>query len=374
MMEEKYNILIVDDDEKMLCRWEGILLDPSRNIIKAYSGHEAMRMLVSRHVHLVITDIDMPVKNGPQMNGLELIKHIRSKAKFNNISIIFTTDDHDSLEDIVHGLEDGAIDYLIEPLHPAITKAKVATHQNLFEKRRLLRLEREKTEQLLRNILPEHTIDELKVEGRTTARHYNQATVMFTDFVNFTVSSEHREPKLVVEQLNYYFSYFDDVISEYYLEKIKTIGDAYMAAGGVPIRNKFNPIFCCLAALKLRDFVAKELHNEATAPWEVRIGINTGPLVAGVVGKMKYQYDIWGDTVNTASRLEGASVPGKINISKSTYELIKDYFDCEYRGDLEIKSKGHIDMYFLNHILLEYAEIDNSSEPNQKFLEILQEH
>ena len=373
-MMEKYNILIVDDSDDTLCDWEEILLDSSRNIIKAHSGYEAMRKIITKHIHLVITDIDMPVENGPQMNGLELIKHIRSNAKFNNISIIFTTDDHDSVEDVIHGLTDGAIDYLVEPLHPSITKAKVNTHQNLYLQHKLLRIEREKTEQLLRNILPEHTIDELKVEGRTTARHYDQATVMFTDFVNFTVSSEHREPRLVVEQLNYYFSYFDDVISEYYLEKIKTIGDAYMAAGGVPIRNKFNPIFCCLAALKLRDFVAKELHNEATDPWEVRIGINTGPLVAGVVGKMKYQYDIWGDTVNTASRLEGASIPGKINISKSTYEVVKKYFDCEYRGDLEVKSKGHIDMYFLNHILPEYSEPDNSSEPNQKFLENLQKH
>ncbi len=372
-MTDKYNILIVDDDDSMLCDWESILSDPTRHIVKAHSGYEAMHKIISEPIHLVITDIDMPVKNGPQMNGLELIRHIRSEAKFDDISIIFTADDHDSVDDVVIGLKDGAIDYLVEPLHPSITRAKVNTHQNLFIQRNLLQTEREKTEQLLRNILPEHTIDELKVSGRSTARHYPAASVLFTDFVNFTSTTEARDPKHVVEQLNYYFSYFDDVVEEYFLEKIKTIGDAYMVAGGVPIRSKANALYCCLAALKFRDFVINELQNKDTDPWEIRIGINTGPLVAGIVGKMKYQYDIWGDTVNTASRLEGASIPGKINISKSTYNEVKQYFDCEYRGLLEVKSKGNVEMYFLNGIKKEFASVDNIGLPNRLFLKILSE-
>ena len=374
LMDKRYNILIVENDSQLFRIWEDIISEPSRNIIHAASGYEALRKIIEEDIHLVITDIDMPIKNGPQMNGLELIKHIRSKSKYSSISVIFTVDQNDSLGDIVKGLKRGAIDYLREPLHPEITRAKIATHHKLHNKRTLLRLERDKTEKLLKNILPEQTINELKVSGKSTARYYPMATMLFTDFVNFTKSSEHRDPGLVVEQLNYYFSYFDDVIEEYFLEKIKTIGDSYMAAGGVPIRNKLNPVFCCLAALKVRDFVSNELLNPNLDPWEVRIGINTGPIVAGVVGTMKYQYDVWGDTVNTASRLEGASIPGKINISKSTYDLVSEYFECEDRGKIEVKSKGKINMYYLNNIRSKYAETNDSSAPNKKFLKLLTEN
>ena len=373
-MDKRYNILIVENDTHLLRVWEDIISEPSRNIIHAASGYEALRKIIEEDIHLVITDIDMPIENGPQMNGLELIKHIRSKSKYSSISVIFTVDQNDSLGDIVKGLKRGAIDYLREPLHPEITRAKIATHHKLHNKRILLRIERDKTEKLLKNILPEQTINELKISGKSTARHYPMATMLFTDFVNFTKSSEHRDPGLVVEQLNYYFSYFDDVIEEYFLEKIKTIGDSYMAAGGVPIRNKLNPVFCCLAALKLRDFVSNELLNPNIDPWEVRIGINTGPIVAGVVGTMKYQYDVWGDTVNTASRLEGASIPGEINISKSTYDFVSEYFDCDYRGVIEVKSKGKIDMYFLKKIRSEYADANDSSAPNKSFLTLLTEN
>ncbi|MCF8277910.1 MAG: hypothetical protein K9J17_14345 [Flavobacteriales bacterium] len=237
-----------------------------------------------------------------------------------------------------------------------------------------LESEKVKTEELLLNILPKDTANELQLNGKATARHYNQVSVLFTDFKGFTQFAENTKPEDLVNELHRYFVRFDEIIGKYYLEKIKTIGDAYMCAGGVPIRNNSNPISITLAALEIRDFmlqVAEEKRKSNEAILEIRIGMHTGPLTAGVVGLKKFAYDIWGDTVNTASRMESASEPGRINVSGTTYEMIKKYFECEFRGKQEVKGKGLVEMYFVNSIKAEFSENGDGRTPNSRLWELI---
>ncbi|MCD4732302.1 MAG: hypothetical protein K8R74_16980, partial [Bacteroidales bacterium] len=210
--------------------------------------------------------------------------------------------------------------------------------------------ERERSDKLLLNILPEETAEELKEKGSATPKHYDLVSVLFTDFKGFTNIAEKLTPKELVAELNNSFLEFDKIIDKHNLEKIKTIGDAYMCAGGIPVENTTNPIDIVKAGLAIKDYM-ENLKKEREAAgedfWELRIGIHTGPVVAGVVGKNKFAYDIWGDAVNTASRMESSGVPGKVNISGYTYEIIKDQFKCTYRGKIKAKNKGEIDMYIV---------------------------
>lgn len=210
--------------------------------------------------------------------------------------------------------------------------------------------EKQKSDDLLLNILPEEIAEELKENGTVKARSFNKVTVMFTGFKDFSLLCEKLPPDELVAEMNQYFSVFDKIISKYGIEKIKTIGDGYMCAGGLPEEsdNNFNAV--TKAALEIREYMSKmqtEKDISGYPVFEIRIGIHTGPVIAGIVGTKKFAYDVWGDTVNTASRMETGSEPGKINISKETFELIKNRFNCTYRGKLEAKNKGVVDMYFV---------------------------
>lgn len=203
--------------------------------------------------------------------------------------------------------------------------------------------EKKKTESLLLNILPFEVANELKTSGTSEARQYSNVTVLFTDFVNFTGISEQMNPKELVKEINKNFTAFDLIMEKYGVEKIKTIGDAYLSVCGLPIENPNHAERILDASLALQSYIA-----ENKSKFQIRIGVHSGPVVAGIVGVKKFAYDIWGDTVNTASRMESSGEPGKINISEATYLLIKDKFDCTYRGKIDVKNKGLIDMYFVN--------------------------
>ncbi|MEO8794788.1 MAG: adenylate/guanylate cyclase domain-containing protein [Daejeonella sp.] len=214
-------------------------------------------------------------------------------------------------------------------------------------------------ESLVSNILPVEVALELQKNGVATPRYYESVTVMFTDFKNFTNMADDLSPHEVVSELNICFVAFDEIIGRHNLEKIKTIGDAYMCAGGIPTKNKTHAIDIVKASIEIKEFIhQRNLDNKNTKRlnWELRIGINTGPVVAGVVGKKKYAYDIWGSTVNTASRMESNGKPGKVNISAATYELIKDKYECTYRGKIMAKNVGEIDMYFVDKEIVEQKE------------------
>jgi len=211
-----------------------------------------------------------------------------------------------------------------------------------------IKQERDRAENLLLNILPEDTALELKLNGKVVAKKIDSATVLFTDFKGFTQFSEHLSPETLVETIGYYFSKFDDIIEKHGLEKIKTMGDSYMCAGGLHSCKKDHAQKMVMAACEMAEFVDLTKRNESnTKNFEIRIGINSGPVVAGVVGNKKFAYDIWGDTVNVASHMENMSELGKINISKNTHELICNEFDCEYRGEFEVKNRGMMKLYFI---------------------------
>lgn len=239
---------------------------------------------------------------------------------------------------------------------------------------RELQQHKKRSDELLHNMLPAEIVEELRVRGSASPRIYRSASVLFADIKNFTQWAESLSPKSLIDTLQELFSAFDDVVAENYIEKIKTIGDAYMCAGGLPMKNNSHPFDIVLAAFGIQNAVRildeKQAKDGAT-PWLMRIGIHTGTVVAGVVGKTRTVYDIWGDTVNIASRLESACEPGRINISASTYEVIKDYFECEYRGKIMAKHKGEIDMFFVNRLKPEYSADEAGFTPNETFIRML---
>lgn len=219
--------------------------------------------------------------------------------------------------------------------------------QEIENQKTLIESEQAKSEQLLLNILPEETAMELKLKGLATPRHYEKVTVLFADFVNFTKLTENMPPDQLIRELNHCFSAFDEIIERFDLEKIKTIGDAYMCAGGIPTPNDSNARDAVDAALAMMEYIEGRFEKSNFPYWKMRIGIHTGPVVAGVVGNRKFAYDIWGDTVNLASRMEGYSEPGKINISQATFDAIGDNYKCSYRGKLPVKNKADAPMYFV---------------------------
>jgi adenylate cyclase len=235
---------------------------------------------------------------------------------------------------------------------------------------RNLNEERRKSDRLLLNILPESIAEELKREDRVEPLHYDSASVLFTDFVGFTRIAEGLTCQDLITELDNCFCQFDRIAKRHHLEKIKTIGDAYMAAGGLPAPNSTHAVDCVMAALEIArcmEEMAQEKARENLPYWQVRIGIHTGHLVAGVIGREKFSYDVWGDTVNTASRMESSGAAGRVNISAETYERVKEFFECEHRGKIPAKNKGEIDMYFVNGLRAELAREDG--EPNEKFFE-----
>ncbi len=215
---------------------------------------------------------------------------------------------------------------------------------------KIIQDERDRSKELLLNILPEETARELETNGHAKTRFYDSVTVLFTDFKGFSTIAGKLTPIELVAELNDYFMAFDEIMGKHNLEKIKTIGDAYMCAGGIPTTNSTHSLDAVNAALAMQAYMEKrqrEKNITGVEAWELRIGIHTGPVVAGVVGKRKYAYDIWGDTVNIASRMESNGEPGKVNISATTYQRIKEQYQCLYRGKISAKNIGEVDMYFI---------------------------
>ena len=215
--------------------------------------------------------------------------------------------------------------------------------------RQKLEEEKIKSDELLLNILPKDVAEELKREGKSKARLYDNLAVLFTDFVNFTNFAENSTPEELVAEIDYCFRAFDDIVQKHGIEKIKTVGDAYLCTGGISsegsqVKEVIN------ASIEMRDFISKHRKDAISSgkkPMEIRLGIHMGPAIAGVVGSKKFAFDIWGDTVNIASRMETNGEAGKINVSGPVYEACKDNFDFHHRGKIEIKNKGKVDMYFV---------------------------
>lgn len=214
-----------------------------------------------------------------------------------------------------------------------------------------LLVEKRVSESLLLNILPGEVADELRAKGLVSPKYFEDVTILFTDFVGFTLSTEKLAAEELVELLHDYFTAFDQIITRYKLEKMKTIGDSYMCISGLPNRNPAHPVDMVMAAFEMLEAVRQRQRPDRLAQWKVRIGIHTGPVIAGVVGINKFAFDIWGDTVNYSSRMESSGEANRINLSERTYSRVKDFFACEYRGKVLTKEKRELDMYFANGVL-----------------------
>ena len=244
----------------------------------------------------------------------------------------------------------------------------------VVEQGKVIEKQKERVEELLLNILPKEISDELGESGEAKARSYESATVMFTDMKGFTQVAEQMSAEDLVDALHEHFGKFDDVTGKLGLEKIKTIGDSYMAACGIPHSDEHHAIKTVLAALEIRELMRVWQERKRKAGeifWSLRIGIHTGPIVAGVVGKKKFAYDIWGDTVNTASRMESSGVPDELNVSKATWDLVEQYVEGEYRGKVQAKNKGEVDMYFIHRLKPEYSLTELGLRPNDLLKERL---
>ncbi|GAF02411.1 adenylate/guanylate cyclase domain-containing protein [Saccharicrinis fermentans] len=224
-------------------------------------------------------------------------------------------------------------------------------------------------------IRPQPPLTEVPKLTQRASVKYEKTTVLFADIQGFTKIVEHMNPENLIDELDRFFVHFDEVADKYRIEKIKTIGDAYMCAGGLPEKNRTNPIEVVMAAIEMQRFMQEKGQNAPKSGkdfWELRVGIHTGPVISGVVGRKKLSFDIWGDTVNIASRMESSGVAGKINISGVTYQLVKDFFECEYRGKMPIKYKGETDMYFVKGIVPHLSVKGEGIYPNEDFFTKLQ--
>jgi adenylate cyclase len=258
---------------------------------------------------------------------------------------------------------------LYEQLGLRFSRKQYMLEQIIFKRTEDMIVEKEKSENLLANVLPKNTANEIIEKGKATKTKYNFVTVLFSDIQGFSRIAEETNPEILIDELDKFFFYFDSVVEKFGIEKIKTIGDAYMCAGGIPEKNRTNPVEVILAAIEMQRYMKRLKETSELAGmkyWDIRIGIHTGTVVAGVVGQKKLSYDIWGDTVNIASRMESSGEAGKINISGTTYEFVREFFTCEYRGKMPVKYKGELQMYFVNGIIPELCNEDGG--PNRKFV------
>lgn len=333
-------ILIVDDIEENLMVLTDTLVQEGFHPLQAKSGERAIQIAKAAQPDLILLDIRMP-----GMDGFETIKVLKSDPATVDIPVIFISA-LNQVDDKVQGFKSGAVDYVSKPFQKEEVVARVSTHLKLRQAQRLVELERQKSERLLLNMLPRAVVEELKENGCSVPQHFEDVSILFTDLVNFTEKSQAFEPSALIAELNELFSGFDAIMLKHNCERIKTIGDAYFAVSGMPTANPDHARSLVAAA---KDMVALvEARNaSASCAWEIRLGIHSGPVVAGIVGTHKYIYDVFGDSVNTASRMEANSLPMRINLSKASADLVRPHYQLEARPPVEVKGKGSMEMYFL---------------------------
>lgn len=362
-------ILIADDEIELLENLQ-LYLENEYNILQATDAESALQITQYEKPDLVLTDWEFGVG---RTTGIEFIKMIRQDTEICKTPVIMVTS-RTSSSDLKLAFETGATDYVRKPVTEdnqmellARVKSAIALHTALQE----LELEKKKSDELLYKILPKRIVEYQKERGNMPPMQYfSQVSILFTDFQGFTQIASKMSPAILLKELNDCFSAFDDIIDRHNLEKIKTIGDAYMAAGGIPNANKTNPTDAVLAALEIQRFMEKR-RAEKTAKggnyWRCRLGINTGQVTAGVIGDKRFAYDVWGDTVNVASRMESNGEVGKVNISAQTYALVKDLFVCEQRAAIQVKGKGEMTAYFVHQIKPELSVKGEGIVPNEAF-------
>ena len=345
MAENKH--ILVAEDEKI------IALDLSNTLRRlgyevtgiASTGAEVFKHLNESKPDLVMMDIMLE----GDMSGIEAANIVSERYSLPVVFLTALTDE----ETLQKAKTTNPFGYLLKPydeksLHSAIEMAlyKHRIESELQIKTLELEEEKKKTDQLLKNILPEEIVNEIRNKGSVTPRLYEQVSIMFTGFSEFDLITSLVDPNVLLNELNEIFGNFDRIVQKLHLEKLKTIGDSYMIAAGLPKNMDEHAEKLLQAAFEMRDYI-RNRNEGKKIKFEMRIGIHSGPVVAGIVGMRKFTYDVWGDTVNIASRMTSNCEPGKINISGTTFNLVKDKFNCIHRGKLNAKGKGEIDMYFV---------------------------
>ena len=344
---EKGSLLIVDDSAANRDLLALLLEQQGYSVAVAETGEQGLWMIQTKKFDLMLLDLVLP-----QMNGYEVLKCMKSDMELRHIPVIMLSG-LEQQENVIRCIEIGAEDFLPKPFNPILLRARINA---CLEKKRLrdheqayvsqLQIEQEKSESLLLNILPKAIADRLKRGERTIVDAFPEVTVLFADLAGFTELSTHLSPTELVERLDQIFSEFDLLVELYDLEKIKTIGDAYMVVGGLPTPRPDHARAIAGMALDMQSVINRiNARNETNL--RIRVGINTGPVIAGIIGKKKFIYDLWGDTVNVASRMESHGHPGHIQITDTTYQLIKDEFIFAKRGTIEVKGRGEISTWLI---------------------------
>lgn len=333
-------VLLVDDNPTNLQVLIEALESEGYELLVAMSGEEAVTVAEATDPALILLDINMP-----GMDGFATCQALKIRQKTQEIAVIFLSA-RDATEDKVKGLRMGAVDYISKPFQFEEVVARVKTQIQLKEAKMLAQQESDRSQKLILNILPETIASRLKGEEKSPVDQIRDASIFFCDLVGFTAFSASQDPATVVKRLNLVFSEVDHLIEEHGLEKIKTIGDAYMAAGGIPEETEGHLKAMADFALALRKAWPR-IQQKTELPLGLRMGLHCGPVVAGVIGDQKFAYDVWGDTVNLASRLETSCQPGFIHISDEVAERLKGDYWVEDQGEVKLKGKGKLRTHYL---------------------------
>jgi adenylate cyclase len=348
-------VLVVDDSRTMrLALIRALNHLGFRNLTEATNGRHALELVRAKPFDLMLLDMEMP-----EMTGMEVLVALKADHELSGLPVIVISG-AEQVESAVNCIELGAEDFLPKPFNPTLLRARVTSSlekkrlrdldklrlAQLQAEKELLQIEKDRSERLLLNILPKPIAERLKLGERTIANGHPVVTVMFADLVGFTALSRRTAPADLVGILNGIFTTFDLIVERSCLEKIKTIGDSYMLAGGIPVPRDDHAQAVADVALEMIATLDR-LNAANGTELKMRIGMNTGPIIAGVIGKRKFTYDLWGDTVNLASRMESSGVPGAIHVSENTYQVLKDEFVLVERGMVECKGIGQVKTYFV---------------------------
>ncbi len=356
-MERFINILIIESDQKIRVGLKEMLIGSGNNVLLAESMETAFSILEKKEIGIVLINVE------ESRNTIEELNRLQKSSGFNNQYIILITQEDSSPSKLVKGIKQGAVDYISTPFNPNLIRSKIEVFKSLFYKD-------QRIDQLLSNIFPDAIVGDISNGKKFSPKRVQNGVVLFTDFVDFSSKAKNINPLGLIKRLEYYFTKFDSIIDKYNLEKIKTIGDAYMALSGVTENAPRPAIRACLAAIEIRDFMRNE-RDIAIAMrkdfWEIRIGLHMGPLVAGIIGTSKLSFDVWGDTVNIASRAEEATKSGNITITSNIADGIGSYFETIPRGKIDIhKRGGSIEMFYLSKLKDQHSMDGNGLFPSAK--------
>jgi class 3 adenylate cyclase len=333
-------VLVVDDIEENLKVLSDTLTQAGYRPLQAKSGERAVQVAKKAGPDLILLDIKMP-----GMDGYETIRALKADPGTAAIPVIFISA-LNQIDDKVRGFQAGAVDYVSKPFQREEVLARVGTHMRLRQALRAVEAERAVSDRLLNAILPESIAKELKERGTSEPRLFPAVSVLFSDLAGFTEQSARLDPRTLIAELNDMVGAFDAIMAEHGCERIKTIGDAYFAASGMPSPNPDHAYSLVRAAMAMAESL-EERNRRSPIQWKMRIGVHSGEAVAGIVGTSRYIYDVFGDTVNIASRMEAASEPMEINISEATFVLLGGRLPCRPRGSLPVKGREPMAMYWV---------------------------